>query len=1196
MRTYIAVYVGVLFILFFPSQSAASPSFDCQQASTASELAICADLELAELDAEMARLYTQSRKTAATGVAENLIAQQRAWLKKRATCGADVSCLKFRFRERIAELKSEDAAANQASASMDCSQALSDVRNVSASIQFSFDHKEKVVPSTRIELAYSGARRSSIPLYIVIDLPTASRLFGNGFLSLTANARGPNGLEFAIDRARAIVPLNADAPASAGTIGVNILLAGAHEVGLSVVTGGQCGEQVIQSQRIPLRVELGLPELVVQDVSVGAQPQSVIFDSSGTLSLSIHEAHYDVLNRATGSLLFRRPGLKPRFSPTGRFVVSIRAVDKHLEVIDVLAGVVVGQFSPGVLAWARNDSFIVAGGTSRTGINVTMSSLNPDMKFETTMANQQAAWWDDEMVLDVDQVFFAATTIEGSAFWDLVSGERWLQTGSDPGAALRRVVMDRRGVNIPKTIPRWKLGEPIQITHDDWLVYGNAQSAAAQEFKLADGGGGFGSSHNPASAGMEDAHCGDSTSGRGLARIDNTGILCAHEIGGRGLLRLPEESITAPEEVIFDRITDHTGPLAGLELAEIGRYGGWWDNDTNSRARLDDLVTDLRRAVPQFDAGISLLRSEDMAGFGNCRTALREFDPRHIVRSWQWQAAKQKQVVVYLECHMGSGWQRFANLFLISEGSVRNLSPALMSDEEMRWASEDDMTAQSVFGQVEGDGSDVQVAAIDREHFLISSSFAGRAAIVHRRTGTRLGALLPTADATLVRAMRMTRDGRHLVQLNHDGRFFVVRTSDGEQVLLGAHVDDEIVVMAPDGRFDTSYEGAHSLHVRFPGLGVIQTVHQFRSALYRPGLAQAVLRGGEVADRPDTLGVPPIVEFSLGAAVNGMRLLTIQAADDSMVATARLMIDGKLVAEYPLQGASVRHVVEIKDPGGGRWVTVVATDRDGLASSPKAILLPSPVAKRGTLRTVIVGIDTYRGDPGIPPLRYARSDAQRLHAVLNVSGQSYNGQHEAKVLLDDDASRTAILAAVRKTVAEMNPDDTLVFSFAGHAVGSDKSGRSGRLLLALSDTRRENLEQTALSWGEVTAELLRARGKVLVLLDACHTGLAGGSGLATNDELASELMNTSGAPLIILAASKGRQVALEDGRKGGGIFTSALVDALSKERDRVDRDSNGAIDLGELYSNVKLKVLSETGGKQSPWLARNLLIGDMTLF
>lgn len=134
------------------------------------------------------------------------------------------------------------------------------------------------------------------------------------------------------------------------------------------------------------------------------------------------------------------------------------------------------------------------------------------------------------------------------------------------------------------------------------------------------------------------------------------------------------------------------------------------------------------------------------------------------------------------------------------------------------------------------------------------------------------------------------------------------------------------------------------------------------------------------------------------------------------------------------------------------------------------------------------------------------------------------------------------------------------------------------------------------SRGDVAVELARARGKVLIFLDACHSGLAGGSSLATNDDVADQLISSSGAPLIVLAASKGRQVALEDGRKGGGIFTSALVDTLSSDRNAADADLNGVIDLGELYSSVKSKVLNETDGKQSPWLARNLLVGEMTLF
>lgn len=88
-----------------PVIAVAAPSFDCRKASNASERAICADTDLAELDAEMARLYATSRTLAAPEKAAKIIADQRAWLKKRAACGTGVACLASRFRERIAELE-----------------------------------------------------------------------------------------------------------------------------------------------------------------------------------------------------------------------------------------------------------------------------------------------------------------------------------------------------------------------------------------------------------------------------------------------------------------------------------------------------------------------------------------------------------------------------------------------------------------------------------------------------------------------------------------------------------------------------------------------------------------------------------------------------------------------------------------------------------------------------------------------------------------------------------------------------------------------------------------------------------------------------------------------------------------------------------------------------------------------------------
>jgi uncharacterized caspase-like protein len=84
--------------------------------------------------------------------------------------------------------------------------------------------------------------------------------------------------------------------------------------------------------------------------------------------------------------------------------------------------------------------------------------------------------------------------------------------------------------------------------------------------------------------------------------------------------------------------------------------------------------------------------------------------------------------------------------------------------------------------------------------------------------------------------------------------------------------------------------------------------------------------------------------------------------------------------------------------------------------------------------------------------------------------------------------------------------------------------------------------------------------------------------------------------MIVLAASKGRQSSQEAPNGGGGRFTNAIVAAISGDRAKYDRDRSGLIDLRELYSGVKARVMADTKGEQTPWLARNGLVGEMSLF
>lgn len=87
------------------------PSAQCSQARTQIEHALCANPDLKKLDETMAAAYHQAfaATTADSPARQNLIAQQRAWLKTRDACKDD-ACLKKAYEQRLRALGSQDRA------------------------------------------------------------------------------------------------------------------------------------------------------------------------------------------------------------------------------------------------------------------------------------------------------------------------------------------------------------------------------------------------------------------------------------------------------------------------------------------------------------------------------------------------------------------------------------------------------------------------------------------------------------------------------------------------------------------------------------------------------------------------------------------------------------------------------------------------------------------------------------------------------------------------------------------------------------------------------------------------------------------------------------------------------------------------------------------------------------------------------
>jgi uncharacterized caspase-like protein len=186
-------------------------------------------------------------------------------------------------------------------------------------------------------------------------------------------------------------------------------------------------------------------------------------------------------------------------------------------------------------------------------------------------------------------------------------------------------------------------------------------------------------------------------------------------------------------------------------------------------------------------------------------------------------------------------------------------------------------------------------------------------------------------------------------------------------------------------------------------------------------------------------------------------------------------------------------------------------------------------------------------------------------------------------------------------IARASEGETVALFFAGHGV--QRPGEAPYLMTAASDP--DDLAGTALAWSDVAGVLSGAKARVAVLLDACQTGLTDTSLFASNDDAAASLLARVPSGLVVVSASKGREPSLELDDLGRGLFTDALVTALVDARAETDANANGAIEVSELFRAVKTRVVARSAPlaaeygadyRQTPWLARNEMVGDFALF
>jgi WD40 repeat protein len=236
------------------------------------------------------------------------------------------------------------------------------------------------------------------------------------------------------------------------------------------------------------------------------------------------------------------------------------------------------------------------------------------------------------------------------------------------------------------------------------------------------------------------------------------------------------------------------------------------------------------------------------------------------------------------------------------------------------------------------------------------------------------------------------------------------------------------------------------------------------------------------------------------------------------------------------------------------------------------------------LHLLTVGISAYNEDYAKNLLlHYADRDAHDLASAIVNTQEGLYAHVDAQVLLDKDATRGGILRGLQTLRSEMERgggNDLAVVHFSGHGALVD-----GTLYLLPYDTDARDavgIKTTALSVDAFKSELveLAKHGRVLVLLDACHSGATSLDRSIKAVDATVLRHELAAANVTVLTSSSGQEVSFEDDKWQHGAFTRVLLDALNDQAS--DPDHVGLIKASALAHYVAGHVASLTDGKQTP--------------
>jgi uncharacterized caspase-like protein len=239
---------------------------------------------------------------------------------------------------------------------------------------------------------------------------------------------------------------------------------------------------------------------------------------------------------------------------------------------------------------------------------------------------------------------------------------------------------------------------------------------------------------------------------------------------------------------------------------------------------------------------------------------------------------------------------------------------------------------------------------------------------------------------------------------------------------------------------------------------------------------------------------------------------------------------------------------------------------------PQAPLAPGAQPR---LYVLAIGISEYQRKEY--QLGLAAKDATDFaNALRSQSGRLY-GDVQARTLVNEEATRLAIIANLKWLSDNVGPGDIGMLFMAGHGINTP----TGQYYFVPYEGNHERLDRTALPEGAIRDTLGRMRGRALFFVDTCFGGNVVGNFNTASRELARMANDLAAAEngVVVFASSSGKQLSEENDAWGNGAFTKAVLAGLSGQ---ADLTRSGRVTFKGLDFFISEEVRKLTEGRQTP--------------